>query len=189
MVALMGHSGCPFCVEVIKMYPREYKAIFPHFMIHKPFDDNLILPFSYKPKRHQCPMLIHLPLEARRKCLGQLKQHCWMCLEVKEECICDKFWSKNPSTGEDWRRCPHCKKSIFICDHPEAEQKVNLKRRHYDTLYQEVKKFSTIPKDVVVPKLAEKTQSVYALQAMADTENKPFHTQISDIIPENVRRI
>ena len=67
LVGLMGHSGCSFCVEVIKMYPREYKAIFPHFMIHKPFGDNLILPFSYKPKRYNCPMLIHLPLEARRK--------------------------------------------------------------------------------------------------------------------------
>ena len=140
LVALMGYTGCPLCVEIIKMYPREYKAIFPHFMLHHLEDTRSPnKPFEWRAKRHECPMLVHLPLECRRKYIGQLKQHCKMCLETKSECICVEFWSRN-------KRSYHCKESIFICGHQEAEYKINQKRKQYDILFQEVQKFCTTAK-------------------------------------------
>ena len=130
-------------------------------------------------------MLLHMPAEARRKCLLKMKQHCFMCLNLTTKCSCDELWTKDFMTGKNHRECPRCKKSIFMCDHPEAEEKINAKRRFYNALFLEVKNHGDIPKNVVVPQLAKKTQSVYALQAMAETESKPFHTQLSDIIPGN----
>ena len=124
-------------------------------------------------------MLVHLPLECRRKYISQLKQHCKMCLATKVECICAEIWSSGR------RSCERCKESIFICGHQEEEYKIKTKRKQYDILYQEVQRCCTTAKGVVAPKLNQKTSSIYALQAMVGKTNQFLHTQLSDIIPEN----
>ena len=64
LVTLMGKTGCPLCVIIIKENPNLYKAVFPHFIMHSKFQKN----FNYrhvptKARVYNCPMLNHLPIQ------------------------------------------------------------------------------------------------------------------------------
>ena len=63
LVTLMGKNGCPLCVIIIKENPNLYKAVFPHFIMHKENFNYMLAPA--KPRVAYCPMLNHLPKEIR----------------------------------------------------------------------------------------------------------------------------
>ena len=44
LVTLMGKTGCPLWVIIIKEKPHLYKAVFPHFIMHSQHQDN----FTYR---------------------------------------------------------------------------------------------------------------------------------------------
>ena len=180
-MTLMGKNGCPLCVIIIKENPNLYIAVFPHFIMQSKHQEN----FNYmtaptKTKVFNCPMLNHLPKEIRTKYINKLEDHCKCCLMKTNKCICR---NNMPTVG----LCNSCSKSLYICGHIKTEQRIVERRRIYNELYQEAQRHY-LPKDLVAPKLSQRTSTIYALFSKINSllpHQWQQNTPMATIIPQD----
>ena len=151
--------------------------------MHSQHQDNFTYRVArYKARVYECPMLTHLPLETRRKYVSKLDKYCRTCLVVTYKCICH-----NGKALLLQGRCNSCTKSLYTCGHEEAEKRIEMKRCTYNKLYQEVQRHY-LPKDLVAPKLSQKTSTIYALFSKINTllpHQWQQNTPMATIIPQD----
>ena len=140
------------CMLIIQGSPSQYKAVFPHFITYGGQD--AYVP-GYTSKVHHCPMLSHLPREARVKFINQLTSYCLDCLKPQDRCTCSRD-SRTPGL------CNDSGKLIYICGHKAAENTIEFRKQKYNAIYQEIQS-QHFPKDLIGPKVSQKTSTIYAL--------------------------
>ena len=113
-------------------------------------------------KVHHCPMLSHLPREARVKFIKQLTNYCQDCLRPQDRRSCSHAASDKHGI------CTECKKSVYVCGHRAAEDIIEIRRQKYNAIYREIQS-QHFPWDLIGPKVSQKTSTIYALFSKTNT--------------------